>query len=65
MDPRPLPELLFTDGDEKSNVYSGQRVNWDNWNSYLADIVCRCAKAAKAKRYTHFAIQFYGEQISY
>ncbi|XP_029197973.2 uncharacterized protein LOC114963020 isoform X2 [Acropora millepora] len=61
INPRPLPELLFTDGDPGSKVHSGQRVNWDNWNSYLVDIVCRCAKAAKAKRYTHFAIQFYVE----
>ena len=60
---RPLPELLFTDRDPKSKVYSGIPVNWGEWDNYMADLVCRCSKAAKAKKYSHFGIQFYGKCI--
>ncbi|KAL9971012.1 hypothetical protein ACROYT_G023488 [Oculina patagonica] len=58
---RPLPELIFTDNDPKSNVYSGISVQADDWESYMPELVCRCAKAATMKNYTHFGIQGYGE----
>lgn len=50
--PRPLPELMFSD--------RGIKVDWKNWDAYIVDLVCRCAKAAKAKKYSYFSIQFYG-----
>ena len=60
--PRPLPELLFTDRDKSSPKYSGHPVDWSNWNSYLKQVVGRCAAAARDKDYEHFGVQFYGEQ---
>lgn len=59
---RTLPELLFTDKDKQSKVYSGIPIGWGNWNSYLEDLVCRCSKKAKEKKYTHFGIQYYGKR---
>jgi len=58
---RPLPELIFTDNDPESTVYSGVSVQADDWETYMPDLVCRCAKAASMKNYSHFGIQGYGE----
>lgn len=45
---KPLPELLFDDQDN---------IDLENWDEYLDDIVCRCAKEAISAQYTHFSIQ--------
>ena len=57
---RPLPNLLFTDRDPKSQKFSGKRIDWENLDSYMKDIVCRCAEQAKAQDYMFFGVQFYG-----
>ncbi|XP_031558859.1 uncharacterized protein LOC116295232 isoform X3 [Actinia tenebrosa] len=57
IEPRPLPELLFNDRDGSS----GQEIDWKNWDKYVDDITCRCAKAAAKNRFGYFALQFYGE----
>jgi len=62
--PRPLPELLFTDRDPKDVVYSGIPVHGQDFDAYVTDLVCRCAAATREKKYTHFAIQEYGECLS-
>lgn len=59
--PRPLPELLFTDRDPSVKKYSNIPVDWQKWDSYLKDLVCRCAKEAKVRNYQFFSIQFYGK----
>ncbi|XP_078379184.1 uncharacterized protein LOC144662280 isoform X2 [Oculina patagonica] len=59
--PRPLPELLFTDRDPSVKKYSNISIGWQNWNSYMSDLVCRCAKEAKVRNFAYFSIQFYGE----
>ena len=59
--PRPLPELLFTDRDPSVKKYSNIPVDWQKWDSYLKDLVCRCAKEAKVLNYQFFSIQFYGK----
>ena len=40
-DPRPLPELLFTDRDPKDQVYSGIPVHGQEFDAYVADLICR------------------------
>lgn len=57
---RAMGELLFQDRYEGKG-FSGQRINWGSWDSYLPDLVCRCATAAANKGYSFFGIQFYGE----
>ena len=38
---RPLPELVFTDNDPQSTVYSGINVQADDWETYMPELVCR------------------------
>ncbi|EDO34921.1 predicted protein [Nematostella vectensis] len=54
-------ELLFTDRDPSSNVFSGILIDWANWQDYINSLACRCARAAYKKGYTYFGLQFYGE----
>jgi len=58
---RPLPHQLLNERDPHSKVYGGRRIDWINWNAYIAGFACRCAALAKAKGYTVFGLQFYGE----
>ncbi|XP_032233886.1 uncharacterized protein LOC116616115 isoform X2 [Nematostella vectensis] len=58
---RPFPEYVQTDRDISIPIYTGTPIDWRNWDAYMPDEVCRCAKAIKAKGYRTFGIQFYGE----
>lgn len=57
---RPLPEEILNERDVTSKVYGGQKIRWHDWDNYMAGFACRCAEAAKAKGYSVFALQFYG-----
>ena len=58
---RPVTELLFSErrnaGPRHSN---GFVIDWDNWDTYLPALACRCAQAAKRKGYKIFSLEFYG-----
>ncbi|XP_028514921.1 uncharacterized protein LOC110239313 isoform X2 [Exaiptasia diaphana] len=58
---RPLPFEILNERDVTSKVYGGRRIDWNNWNSYMPQFACRCAQLAKAKGYTIFGLQFFGE----
>lgn len=59
---RPLPDILFTDRDPSmKKKWSGFRIDWENWDEYIVGVVCRCANAANAKKYSYFSIQYYGD----
>ena len=58
---RPLPDYLFSDRDPSIKQFSGQMVDWRNWDMYLPKFVCRCAKAAKNHNTTFFGMQFFGK----
>ncbi|XP_068717696.1 uncharacterized protein [Montipora capricornis] len=58
---RPLPDYLFNDLDPSIETFSGQRVDWRNWDTYLPQVACRCAMAAKARNASFFGIQAYGQ----
>lgn len=60
-DPRPLPEYLFNERDLSISNWNGRMIDWQNWESYLTGLMCRCAKAAKKAGFLYFGIQFYGE----
>ncbi|XP_078381033.1 uncharacterized protein LOC144663843 isoform X2 [Oculina patagonica] len=55
---RPMPDMLFTDRDPSSDKTSGIDVDWKNWDSYVKDVVCRCAERAKAGGYKFFGLQW-------
>ncbi|XP_044178441.1 uncharacterized protein LOC114976229 isoform X2 [Acropora millepora] len=57
---RTMSELLFQDR-HKGKTFSGQKIDWNNWKTYLPELICRCAKAAGKKGYEFFGIQHYGE----
>lgn len=61
IEPRPLPQLLMTDRDSSSHMFSGKPIHWGNWDAYFPDLICRCAEKAKAKGYNVFGIQHYGK----
>lgn len=57
---RAMGDLLFQDR-KKGKAFSGQKIDWEHWETYLPDLVCRCAKAAANRGFVFFGIQFYGE----
>ncbi|XP_078379193.1 uncharacterized protein LOC144662284 [Oculina patagonica] len=59
--PRPLPKLIFSDLDKNSAKFSGVPVDWGRWNTYLDDVVCRCAQVSKAKGFKYFGIENFAE----
>lgn len=58
--PRPLPSYLMNDRDVFHENFSGKRIDWKNWDVYVPDLACRCAKIAQEKGMTFFGLQFYG-----
>lgn len=60
---RPLPFFLMNDRDVYHQHFSGKLVDWRNWDVYVPDLACRCAKKAKAKGWTFFGLQFYGKNF--
>lgn len=61
IDPRPLPDYIMTDREARLQIFSGQKIDWRNWDVYLPEFVCRCANKAKEKGHTTFGVQYYGE----
>ena len=62
-DIKPLPELLFTDRDSSSRLFSGTTIASKDWGNYILKLICRCAEQANQKRFSFFGIQQYGRLI--
>ncbi|EDO42760.1 predicted protein [Nematostella vectensis] len=59
---RILPDMIMTDRDRSSIVFSGTQMNWPKtFQPYLKSIACRCARKAEAKGYEIFGLQYYSE----
>lgn len=58
---RPLNDYILTDRDYNHPAFSGQFIDWNNFETYLPDLSCRCAQKAATKGYNTFGIQYYGE----
>lgn len=59
--PRPLGDYVLNDRDPTATEsYSGQSIDWQNWDVYLPEFACRCAKKAQEKGATYFGLQYYG-----
>ena len=56
---------MFTDRDHKSSLYSNIRIDWGKWDSYISDLVCRCAEKAAENNYRFFGLQFFGKFVWY
>ena len=59
-----LSEILFTDRDTSSSVFSGRPVEWNDWENYILKLACRCAEESNRKRSTVFGLQRYGRPLS-
>eukprot|EP00112_Aurelia_sp_Birch-Aquarium-sp1_P000133 Seg1010.8 transcript_id=Seg1010.8/GoldUCD/mRNA.D3Y31 product="hypothetical protein" protein_id=Seg1010.8/GoldUCD/D3Y31 len=53
--------MLFTERDETHHLWNGHTIDWANWNTYMPDLVDRCASKAKAHWFKSFAVSYYGE----
>lgn len=60
--PRPLSDMIFTDRDAKSPVYSGVKYLALSWNQYMQGLLCRCATKSMAKGFKAIGIQHYGKK---
>ncbi|KAK3726389.1 hypothetical protein QZH41_016254, partial [Actinostola sp. cb2023] len=58
---RPLANYVLNDRDPTHASYSGQSIDWVNYDVYLPQLACRCAKKAKENGGKYFGLQFYGE----
>lgn len=58
--PRPLPLLALSERDYTSLRWNGYLIDWRNWNDYIPQLVCRCARWAKKFGYKRFGLQYYG-----
>jgi len=59
--PRPMPNYAMNERDRSIDNWNGFMIDWQNWNTYLPQLVCRCAQVARDFGHDLFAIQFYGE----
>lgn len=59
-----LPQELFQDMKPEEPNYSGQKVDWSDYDSYIKGLACRCAEKSQAKGYTYFGLQDYARCFS-
>ena len=61
-----MEKYIFNDRDPSDPGFSGITLPWDQWDKgYLAELLCRCAKAAKTEGKKYFSIQYYGMYFVY
>lgn len=60
-----MSDVLFTDRDTSSKFWSGINYTFQEFNIYLPDLACRCAKATKVKGYVTFGLQNYGKHLRF
>ena len=60
--PRLLHNYIMNERDPSiTRNYGGQSIDWNNWNEYLPQFICRCSKKAQLLGYDVFGIQHYGK----
>ena len=60
-DTRRMHQLLITERDHTSHAWNGMWIDWNNWDSYMAAFIDRCAVKAKAMNYRVFGMSYYGK----
>lgn len=60
-----MSDVLFTDRDTSSKFWSGIKYAFQEFNNYLPDLACRCAKATKVNGYVAFGLQNYGKHLRF
>lgn len=60
--PRPLPEMLQTERDyTDTEKWNKILINWEDWDQYSPEMICRCAYKARMEGKDYFGIQFWGK----
>ncbi|XP_031550039.1 uncharacterized protein LOC116287487 isoform X2 [Actinia tenebrosa] len=60
---RPFPNYVLTDrvDSTRGDIFTHVLLDWRNWDTYMPQLACRCAKKAKSLGHTTFGVQYYGE----
>jgi len=61
---RRMHQLLITERDHTSHAWNGMWIDWNNWDSYMAGFIDRCAVKTKIMNYAVFGMSHYGECYS-
>lgn len=56
-----MQELIFTDMDKNSPKYSGIEAKLGELDTYLGNVLCRCAEQAQELGYEYFGVQNHGK----
>lgn len=56
-----MQELIFTDMDTNSPKYSGIEAKLGELDTYLGNVLCRCAEQAEELGYEYFGVQNHGK----
>lgn len=59
--PRPVPNYDHNERDDTIPGFNGIYIDWENWNTYMPRMICRCAEAARKLGHEIFSIQYWGE----
>jgi len=58
---RVLPAYIQNERDWTLSNWNGKWIDWKNWEIYMPNMMCRCAKKAKELGYPLFGLQYFGE----
>lgn len=58
---RTLPQLVLTYRDPGSKVYTGEEIDWLDYEEFFDEYICKCAKKVVSKGYRVLGLQYYGK----
>ena len=58
---RVLPAYIQNERDWTLSNWNGKWIDWKNWEIYMPNMMCRCAKKAKELGYPLFGLQYFGK----
>lgn len=56
-----MPYLVFTDMDKLSPKFSGNEAKLGDLDTYLGNVLCRCAEQARELGFKYFGVQNHGK----
>lgn len=59
-----MEEEIYNGKDPLSPAFDGNLISPDNWAGEFPSFLCKCARNAKAKGYTHFGVNDFGEDTN-
>lgn len=63
--PRPVANYEHNERDDTIPGFNGIYIDWNNWNNYYKEMICRCAKKARKNNHEIFSIQYWGKNTSF